>query len=77
MAHSATRPPEHLPPATQTACGRISAEQRALLLPLWRLRAHMAFVVDNLQCPQRDSSSRTLPRTTRRRARPADAEQGG
>ena len=29
--------------------GRLPAEQRALLMPLWRLRAHMAFLVNNLQ----------------------------
>ena len=35
--------------ASQTACAAFPAAQRALLLPLWQLRAQMAFVVDNLQ----------------------------
>lgn len=35
--------------ATQTQSGTLPTEQRALLLPLWRLRAHMAFLIDNLQ----------------------------
>lgn len=33
----------------QAHFSRLPAEQRALLLPLWRLRAHMAFLIDNLQ----------------------------
>jgi len=33
----------------QTQCGRLPAADRAVLMPLWRLRAHMAFLVDNLQ----------------------------
>ena len=33
----------------QTTCGTLPVEQRALLMPLWRLRAHMAFLIDNLQ----------------------------
>ena len=35
--------------ASQTQCARLPAEQRALLMPLWRLRAHMVFLIDNLQ----------------------------
>ena len=34
---------------TQTQSIHLPAEQRALLMPLWRLRAHMAFLIDNLQ----------------------------
>lgn len=33
----------------QTQFGRLPASERAVLMPLWRLRAHMAFLVDNLQ----------------------------
>lgn len=33
----------------QTQSGGLPAEQRAVLMPLWRLRAHMAFLIDNLQ----------------------------
>jgi len=35
--------------SSQTECGALSAAQRALLMPLWRLRANMAFFIDNLQ----------------------------
>jgi gamma-tubulin complex component 4 len=34
---------------TQTQSIHLPAQQRALLMPLWRLRAHMAFLIDNLQ----------------------------
>ena len=33
----------------QTQSGRLNASQRARLMPLWRLRAQMAFLIDNLQ----------------------------
>jgi len=33
----------------QTQSASMPARQRALLMPLWRLRAHMAFLMDNLQ----------------------------
>ena len=35
--------------ATQTTCRAVSAAQRSALFPMWRLRAHMSFVIDNLQ----------------------------
>ena len=35
--------------AAQSQSSRLPAEQRALLMPLWRLRAHMGFLIDNLQ----------------------------
>ena len=34
---------------TQTQSSHMPTQQRALLMPLWRLRAHMAFLIDNLQ----------------------------
>jgi gamma-tubulin complex component 4 len=34
---------------SQTQSGGLPTQQRALLMPLWRLRAHMSFLVDNLQ----------------------------
>jgi len=34
---------------SQTLCGTMASHRRAVLMPLWRLRAHMAFVIDNLQ----------------------------
>ncbi len=35
--------------ASQTTIGAMPHAQRAALMPLWRLRAHMSFLVDNLQ----------------------------
>ena len=35
--------------ATQSQAIHLPAAHRAQLLPLWRLRAHMAFLIDNLQ----------------------------
>ena len=34
---------------TQTQSIHLPAAQRAMLMPLWRLRAHMAFLIDHLQ----------------------------
>ena len=35
--------------ASQTTTGAMPPARRAALMPLWRLRAHMSFLVDNLQ----------------------------
>ena len=35
--------------ASQTTTGAMSPPRRAALMPLWQLRAHMSFLVDNLQ----------------------------
>lgn len=35
--------------SSQARFGQMRAGQRAILMPLWKLRAHMAFLIDNLQ----------------------------